>query len=340
MKRLIQMGLLVLALALPASAQIFGPAASLSSGLSDPLTCTPSGRNAFFNRTSGLFKLCTAVNTWTAVGGSAVPVTYSGATASINLLTLKSTDDLGPGRVLRVLSSGGSEVAYWRPDGAIYLPAGSSGTPALAIGATNTGWYNNGGGWLVGTALGTPTVAFYGGAQFVAGSSIIIGWDSNTIPGAAGADTVLQRDAAGVVAFKATRDNATRIYTANGAYWEHGSVSELLTIAAAATTDTSADLLPADSIIEAVVVRVTTVIPTAATFTVGDATTAARFATGVTVAATTTAVGLTHSDQTGAGGPKQVSAAKVRITPNLTPGAATGVVRITVFYRRFVAPTS
>lgn len=128
--------------------------------------------------------------------------------------------------------------------------------------------------------------------------------------------------------------------TANGAEWIHGSASELLTIAAAATTDTTANLLPANSIIESVVVRVTTVIPTAATFSVGDATTAARFATGVAVAATTTAVGLTHCDQTGAAGPKQTAAAKIRITPNVSPGAATGVVRITVFYRQFVAPTS
>lgn len=131
-----------------------------------------------------------------------------------------------------------------------------------------------------------------------------------------------------------------RIATDNAAKWIHGSASELLTIAAAATTDTTANLLPANAIIEAVVVRVTTVIPTAATFSVGDATTAARFATGVAVAATTTAVGLTHVDQTGAAGPKQTAAAKVRITPSSSPATATGVVRITVFYRQFVAPTS
>lgn len=130
------------------------------------------------------------------------------------------------------------------------------------------------------------------------------------------------------------------LQSANAAQWIHGQSSELLTIAAAATTDTAGNLLPANSIIEAVVVRVTTVIPTAATFTVGDATTAARFASGVAVAANTTSVGLTAVDQTGVAGPKQTAAAKVRITPNATPGAATGVVRITVFYRQFVAPTS
>jgi hypothetical protein len=130
------------------------------------------------------------------------------------------------------------------------------------------------------------------------------------------------------------------LYPANGEQWKYRWASEEITIAAAANTDSTADLLPANSIIEAVVARVTTVIPTAATFTIGDPTTAARFATGVAVAAGTTAVGLIHSDQTGAGGPKQVAAAKVRITPNLSPAAATGKVRITVFYRTFIAPVS
>jgi hypothetical protein len=129
----------------------------------------------------------------------------------------------------------------------------------------------------------------------------------------------------------------------NGAQRVQGVATELVTIAAAATTDTSANLLPANSIIDAVTVRVTTLIPTAATFTVGDATQAARFATGVAVAAGTTAVGLLQNDPTvatGNLGPVQTSAAKIRITPNSSPADATGRVRVTVFYRQFVAPTS
>lgn len=151
---------------------------------------------------------------------------------------------------------------------------------------------------------------------------------------------IITRASGGKIELGQTSRPVSIAKTANAAEWIHGSASELLTIAAAATTDTTANLLPANAIIEAVVVRVTTVIPTAATFSVGDATTAARFATGVAVAATTTAVGLTHVDQTGAAGPKQTAAAKIRITPNAVPGAATGVVRITVFYRQFIAPQS
>ena len=156
-------------------------------------------------------------------------------------------------------------------------------------------------------------------------------------------DVTLIRDGANTLSMKnVNNDNFFRVYGANGGYWEHGVNSELLTIAAAASTDTTANLLPANAVIEAVVVRVTTVIPTAATFTVGDATTAARFATGVAVAADTTAVGLSHRqpDVAAAAGPVQTTAAKVRITPNAQPAAATGVVRIEVFFSRFVAPTS
>jgi hypothetical protein len=140
--------------------------------------------------------------------------------------------------------------------------------------------------------------------------------------------------------FQLLKDDGTVSFCGGAARWIHGSASEEITIAAAANTDSTANLLPANSIIEAVTARVTVVIPTAATFTIGDTTTAARFATGVAVAANTTAVGLTHSDQTGAAGPKQTAAAKVRITPNLSPAGATGKVRITVFYRTFVAPAS
>jgi hypothetical protein len=53
----------------------------------------------------------------------------------------------------------------------------------------------------------------------------------------------------------------------------------------------------------------------------------------------TTVIGLTHVDKTGTSGPVQTAAAKVRITcTGSNPGA--GAVRITVFYRQFVAPTS
>lgn len=120
-----------------------------------------------------------------------------------------------------------------------------------------------------------------------------------------------------------------------------GQSSEEVTIAAAASTDSAVNLLPAGSQILAVTCRVTVVIPTAATFSLGDATTPSRFKTGIAVAAGTTAIGLDHvGHTTAAASPKQDAAAKIRITPNATPGAATGKVRLTVWYQQFTAPTS
>jgi parallel beta-helix repeat protein len=130
---------------------------------------------------------------------------------------------------------------------------------------------------------------------------------------------------------------------ANGAQWISGSATELLTLSTSGTTtDTTANLLPANSIIESVTTDVTTTITTAVSFSVGDPTTAARFsASAGGMTATSTRVGIDHwsgAVSTLATGPSQAAAAKVRITTNANPGA--GVVRITVFYRQFVAPTS
>lgn len=136
-----------------------------------------------------------------------------------------------------------------------------------------------------------------------------------------------------------TNGNAI-VASANAATWTRGQASELLTLSTSGTTsDTSADLLPANSIIESVVARVTTTITTATDWKLGDPTTAGRFtAANSTLTEGTTDVGLVHIDQSGAAGPRQTAAAKVRVTTTGTPGA--GAIRITVFYRTLVAPTS
>lgn len=130
------------------------------------------------------------------------------------------------------------------------------------------------------------------------------------------------------------------LITANGAQWVQGQLSESITLStSSATTDSVANLLPANSIIESVVARVTTTITTATDWKLGDATTSGRFsAVNSSMTAGTTQVGLVHIDQSGTAGPRQTSAAKLRITTTGTPGA--GVVRVTVFYRQFVPPTS
>ena len=107
----------------------------------------------------------------------------------------------------------------------------------------------------------------------------------------------------------------------------------------ATTTNTGLNCLPATAIIDAVVYRITTTITTAANFTIGDGTTAARFcAAQSTLTIGTTGICFAQADQTGAPGPRQVSAATVRVTTNVNPGA--GAIRLIVYYHTWTAPTS
>jgi len=172
-----------------------------------------------------------------------------------------------------------------------------------------------------------------------------VGTNGARLTGTVGAG-ILKNESAGheyyrvsCIVFDALSDNlewalALDLAAARPALW----VTELITIAAAATSDSVADLLPANAIIEAVIARVVATIPTATSFTIGDGTTAARFATGVAVAADGTFVGLAHMqpDVAAAAGPVQASAAKLRITPaGGTPASNIGRVLVTVFYRQY-----
>jgi len=121
---------------------------------------------------------------------------------------------------------------------------------------------------------------------------------------------------------------------ANGQIFALKQLTELTTIAAAATTSTVIEL-PAKSIILSVNVRVTTVIPTATNFTVGDGGSATRYST----AAVLVAAGSTDPG-TAAGAYYNATATPVVITPDGTPAAATGRVRVTIVYFEVTPPTS
>jgi hypothetical protein len=139
-------------------------------------------------------------------------------------------------------------------------------------------------------------------------------------------------------------NNTATMAGTHGEGWVRGSNTELLTLSTGGlTTLTTNNLLPANAIIEAVVCRVTTTITTTTNWAVGDATTTSRFSSAnATLTANTTSVGLNHwsgAVTTLAAGPSQAAAAKVQITcTGSNPGA--GVVRITVFYSQWIAPTS
>lgn len=179
------------------------------------------------------------------------------------------------------------------------------------------------------------------GAQYglTLGGTTDLRWNNGSILQATNdiADLVVSRVAAGamLIAGAAGAQLASlRQSGGNGGYLSHGCQTELTTIAAAATTDTVIQI-PANSILISANVYVHTVIPTAATFTVTGATSGTTFST----AAVSTAAGSTDLG-TAAGAFYYVNAQAVRFTPNAVPAAATGKVRIVIFYYTVVPPTS
>jgi hypothetical protein len=151
--------------------------------------------------------------------------------------------------------------------------------------------------------------------------------------------------AGGITLDGISNDRATWTTTQNATV-KDGLASELITLSTGGTTtDSTAFLLPANSVIDAVSWYVETAITGAGVtgFQIGDATQAQRFqSTFSTLTAGQSGVGLNHRDPTVATanlGPVQTTAVKVRITAiGGTPTA--GKIRVVVCYRTFTAPTS
>ena len=282
----------------------------------------------------------------------------TGGTNGLNIATRGATDrtyvffrenaqaaSASPARISQnfVTGSGGDwDITKFQFSAPTYVPSGTSVLPGYSwYSESGSGWYRRAAENFHHSINGTDYFALAGG-KVKLGSGTTLEWSAGAAIGANGSDLFLFRDgAANTLAQKnGNADQLDRLYAMNSGYWEKGSASELLNLSTSGTTtDTTANLLPANSIIEAVTARVTTTITTATSWQLGDPTTAGRFtAANATMTAGTTDVGLVHIDVAGAGGPRQTAAAKVRVTTVGTPGA--GVVRITVYFRRFVPPTS
>lgn len=128
------------------------------------------------------------------------------------------------------------------------------------------------------------------------------------------------------------RLNTLSINAGNKASGGFQVLNELVTIAAAATTDTTIQL-PAGAIVMSVSVLVTVAMPTATAFTVTGATTATVFNTAAVLN------GVNQSNPgTAAGAYYNAAAQAIRITPDLTPAANTGRVRVAVVYYQSAPP--
>lgn len=121
---------------------------------------------------------------------------------------------------------------------------------------------------------------------------------------------------------------------ANGQGFAFKALTEELTIAAAAASDTAIQI-PVNAMVFKVTTRVTAAIPTAATFIVGIPSSPSRFQnSGISTALNTTDAGL--SSLSGVYSTPEF----VRITPNLTPADASGRVRVTIHFLEITPASS
>lgn len=175
-----------------------------------------------------------------------------------------------------------------------------------------------------------------GGSLTLGSTANVVSWPSSSRLLGPADGTIRAQNAAGtgfnVLALGGTSPATIGAAPTQGQVFSILQATELLTIAAAATTN-SAMSLPAGAIILAISARVTTVIPTAATFSVKVG--AVTFSTvAISTAANTTDPG------TAAGASYLAASTPITVTPNLTPATGTGVVRLTAVYMICTPPTS
>lgn len=181
-------------------------------------------------------------------------------------------------------------------------------------------------------ACGGSDVAQFGPDGIQLATALALQWGPNF----ASADAILIRNSANTLAQRnGNADQAFLVGGANGVATGYKTLSELTTVAAAATTDTAIEI-PANAIVLGVSVRVTVVIPTAATFTVIGTTTSTAFQTGASVS---TVVNTTDAGTKSC--PYLNTAAQtIRFTPNASPADNTGRVRITIHFIEITPATS
>ena len=210
----------------------------------------------------------------------------------------------------------------------ILLPNGSATAPSLAWGTGNKGFYTTGADDIRLTLAGSLVYEFGQTGIWIYRNDAYIAMGQSK-------DLYIVYDAANTLALRnGNYDQHLRISGANGTYRDEGAVSELLTIAAAASSTTTMTI-PVNAVVYGVSVYVVTVIPTAATFTViGNTSTTAFNTAAVGVAAGSSDAGTENCPY------KNGAAQTIRITPNLTPAAGTGQVRITIHYYFIQVATS
>jgi hypothetical protein len=229
----------------------------------------------------------------------------------------------------------------------LYLGRGSVTVPAIGPrDSTNCGTYYSGSAGIFDAYYScNGTTYLYSGSTGLGLKSNVWLWWSAGQPGASAGDLFLKRGAANVLLQEnANVAQASRLSAGYSGYLESGSISEEITLSLiAVTTDSTANLLPANALIDFVTFRVTADITGGtATISLGDDDgNATRFVNAAAeIHSGDTGVGIIQWNPTNADavGPVQAAASKIRITANAQPTG--GKVRVQVFYRTAGLPSS
>lgn len=309
----------------------------VSSGVSSNFRLLQNGVTAWLiqnTATSGLFEFIKDGATIHTINGFGIGVGTAAPVASLDInanLTTSSWTTNGIGLRLRgnTYTDNSTAISGTAVTNHIHaIAAPTLAATALTVTTTTAATLYIAGAPIAGAnmTITTPYSLLVNAGNVLFGGNVQVG----------ASDTILARDAANTLALKnANLAQDFRVYAGNGGFMSNvKTVTESLTIAAAATT-VGASSIPAGAILLGVSVRVTTAIPTAATFTV----TTTVGATALNTAAVSTAATSTDPG-TAAGASYRAAATTVTITPNLTPVAATGVVRIQYFYLQVTPATS
>lgn len=298
-----------------------------ASGTNQNITLTPSGTGGVVLNSTNNTPSFALQTTGTTRGNLGTFATVNfGITANTGALIFQSNNaEAGRFTTSQLLLLGTTTDSS---NGRIQLATHTTSAGGIGFG-TDTALYRNSAGVLVLIGTGSGDTGL--NIQRSGGTSA-----SWTIYSPAGANSLIFRGGSGPQD-ALTIDSSQFLLKSTGSNGQSLNIkylTELTTIAAAATTDTAIQM-PAGAIILSVSVRVTVVIPTATNFTVGDSGSAARFSTAaVSSAANSTDLG------TKAGAYYNASALSVRITPDATPADNTGRVRVTIAYLDVTVPTS
>lgn len=315
------------------------PAAPPSS--SNSVIAINSSAVASFSSTPSLDKLALNTTTFgtasrfqlnaptTAVNDS-VAVIATGATGNKGLVVQGAAGQTA--NLQEWQNSSGTARAYIAPNAAGFVIDGT-----VTVGAT--AWVNfNGRSQIFSPADGQIRLANAADSAF---DRLILGVASSSFPAIKRSGSGVQIRLGDDTDYSALTVGSIAAATATGSTATVASVTENISLTGT-TTDSAADLLPANSLILAVVTRVTTTITGASAWELGDAGLSSRFLSATTaLTAGSTVIGLNHqqgSVSTDAAGAVQSSSAKLRIT---TTGVPTGgSIRVTVYYLQLVPPTS